>query len=344
MPLLLDQVARDGVHRVGRYRGPDDRVMEVRVVGIRPGDAERGQGARVLAPLVDITLDHDTRRHLAVALEREQVALEELRRIDELKDVFLSAVSHELRTPLTVMSGSVETLRLLGSALEDTERDVLVAAMARNAERLTDLLTDLLDLDRIRRQVLHPVRPPVDLGVLARAAVAELDLGGREVVLDDPGRVVVPADPTMVSRIVANLVANALRHTGGPAPIILRLSRPRPDVARIEVKDDGPGVSDADKLRIFDAFEQGTTGLAGMSGIGIGLNLVLRFAHLHDGRAWVEDVPGDGARFIVELVAPGDGATPTHPYERPGAAGTVGSERGGPADANSSPRHPEVAP
>src|SRR5581483_11717316 len=107
----------------------------------------------------------------------------------------------------------------------------------------------------------------------------------------------------MVERIVDNLLANAARHT--PTGSLVSLSvRRNGDGVLIAVEDDGPGVPDDLKERIFEIFDRGRADSAAVPGTGIGLSLVAQFAALHGGCAWVEDRPGGGASFRVVLPSP----------------------------------------
>jgi signal transduction histidine kinase len=108
----------------------------------------------------------------------------------------------------------------------------------------------------------------------------------------------VQADPTMVERIVENLLANAVKHTPGDARIWIRVER-TDEGALIAVEDDGPGIRPEDRERIFEPFVQGEG--SGVSGAGVGLALVAKFAELHDGRAWVQERAGGGSSFRVLL-------------------------------------------
>jgi signal transduction histidine kinase len=109
----------------------------------------------------------------------------------------------------------------------------------------------------------------------------------------------VDADEGMLERIVVNLLANTVKHTPVDSRIWVRVG-PTDEGAELVVEDDGPGIVDEEKERIFQPFRQGA---AASTGSGVGLALVARFAELHDGRAWVQDRPGGGASFHVTIAA-----------------------------------------
>jgi PAS domain S-box-containing protein len=249
--------------------------------------------------LIDITERIQTEQAVRRAYEREREAADRLRSLDEMKNAFLNAVSHELRTPLAALLGFALTMEQQGEALAREERLDLVSRMARNARKLDRLLSDLLDLDRLRRGVLEPQRRLVDVGALARTVVEEAQLDPGRIEIDAPP-VVAAVDGPKVERILENLVANAVKHTG-PATRIWVTVRSEDSGVLIVVEDEGTGVRDDLKGQVFEPFRQGDEVRSHAPGAGIGLSLVALFAELHGGRAWVEDRPGGGASFRVVL-------------------------------------------
>lgn len=271
----------------------EGRIWNTRMEPLRSGD---GAVIGTIGMTIDIT---ERKRHevaLAAALEMERRAAEQLRAVDEMKDSILSAVSHELRTPLAGLLGLLITYRTHHLAGTEMGESVIERAEA-NAERLTKLLLNLLDLDRIRRNVLEPQRHPTNLVRLVQEMLAMMD---AEIELDVPEHGLVRnVDAAQVERIVENLVANATKHAGRDARIVVRLE-PAGEGVLLTVTDDGPGIPDEQKDAIFEPFARGATTA---KGTGVGLALVRRFAELHDGRAWVEDRPGGGSSFRVWLRA-----------------------------------------
>ncbi len=262
--------------------------------------------------LVDITQQRRA-DELERALEREREESERLRTEDEMKTTFLQAVSHDLRTPLAAILGLAVTLERTDIELGEGEAQDLARRIANNARRLERIVTDFLDLERLERGVATPVFRSIDLGALVREFVANSELvAGRRLALD-VAPLTVEGDPTMLERIVENLLANAVKHTPGDSRIWVRLER-EDDGALLIVEDDGPGVSSDERGTIFEAFRQGAGAGAGS---GLGLALVARFAALHDGRAWVQERPGGGASFRVSLAAHPGGGAPAPPPDEP---------------------------
>jgi two-component system, chemotaxis family, CheB/CheR fusion protein len=251
--------------------------------------------------LYDVTDQKEAAEALRRAYDREREAVARLQSLDEMKNAFLSAVSHELRTPLAAVLGYAVTLQEADDSLSGEERREAIDRLAVNARKLHRLLEDLLDLDRLARGIVDPRRHPIDVAVVARGALAEVDLGGRDVETEIVS-VVADLDGPKVERIVENLLVNAGKHSPPGTPIRM-VVRPEDRGVLIAVEDRGPGVPDGLKADVFEPFVRGPERPAHSPGAGIGLSLVSRFAELHGGRAWIEDRPGGGASFRVFLPA-----------------------------------------
>jgi PAS domain S-box-containing protein len=281
------------------WNHPDGRRLEVQFHEV-PLRGPSGRLEGVLGVVRDVTGQRRRQRALSSALDLERAVAEELRRVDQLRQVFLQAVSHELRTPLTSVLGFGATLRERGGQLPGATVSELADRLHRQATRMQVLLDDLLDVDRLSRGVLTLDRRAVDVGALVERLCGER--------ADDPRLEVdvVPCtaevDAAKVERIVDNLVGNARRHAGVMARVRVRVVAGDP--VRIEVDDDGPGVEASLRPTVFEPFAQGRTASGDPSpGTGIGLTLVAAFAELHGGRAVVGDSDLGGARFVVELPA-----------------------------------------
>jgi PAS domain S-box-containing protein len=224
----------------------------------------------------------------------------ELVRADAIRSAFLRATSHELRTPLTVVAAIAETLARRGDEIGSEQRGLLLERQRVNAERLSCLIEDLLDVDRLEAGIVEPHRAEHALHEVVEQIAVEQELGGRRLELDlDP--VVAHVDRPKVERIVANLLANAVRHTPQDTTISVVL-RAHGEVVQLIVEDDGPGIDPEVRERIFEPFVQGPESASHPSpGTGLGLTLVRELAELHGGRAHVTDRPGGGTRFEVAL-------------------------------------------
>lgn len=235
---------------------------------------------------------------LVKAFKGEQKVAEQLREIDQMRNAFLMAISHELRTPLTSVVGYST---LLKESIEDmTAEDVRVCvnAMASQSKRLERLLVDLLDIERMARGTLQPTLKDTEVRETVRTVLHNMNVAGR-VTMDVKGPAHACIDAALVERMLENLISNALKHTPADARIWVRAVR-RDGELRLTVEDNGPGVPDEIKERIFEPFEQGEVP-EHAPGTGVGLTLVSQFAKLHGGRAWVEDRRGGGASFRVVL-------------------------------------------
>jgi PAS domain S-box-containing protein len=222
----------------------------------------------------------------------------ERRKVDELRDSILSTVSHELRTPLTSIIGFAITLRERGGGLAERTRREMIDHLAQQANKLDNLLSDLLDLDRLRRGFVQPSFRATDIGTLVTQVASSHVSDTHEIDVR-----VVPAvaevDAPKVERIIDNLLANAVSHTPAGTPISVRVETGS-DGVLIVVDDSGPGVPEEHREGIFEIFNRGGDN-DGTPGTGVGLSLVAQFTALHGGRAWVEQSPGGGASFRVLL-------------------------------------------
>ncbi|MCA1840429.1 MAG: ATP-binding protein [Actinomycetota bacterium] len=258
-------------------------------------DSERGRFA--LAVIRDISDRKAAQAAMRVSLEKEQESLERLKTVDEMKNAFLTAVSHDIRTPLAIIVGISSTLKR-HPEIETQQREDFLDKLEASSHKLEGLLTDLLDVDRLYRGTIEIHRRPTHLGLLIRNLIDRMETRGRRVNIEAP-EIEVNVDPSKVERIIENLVTNAVRHTEAESEITVTASRYQ-DSILIEVADSGQGIPDPDKASVFRAFHR-LDGANPSPGAGLGLALVTRFAELHGGRAWVEDLEGGGSCFKVLL-------------------------------------------
>ena len=214
---------------------------------------------------------------------------------DDPQSTIIAALAHDMRRYLTVIIGMSETALKRGAELSEPDRKVLLEATLRNARRLEALLHDIADVQRFDAKGWILRRTPTNVRTLIDEMVPGFDLGGRALTVSGNGPRV-DIDPDLLRRIMENLVQNAKQHTPEGSAIIIKTDSNKAG-SHITVEDTGPGVPDVMKDRVFEAFSSAKVGG------GLGLALVQRFAAAHGGRAWVEDAPGGGARFRVDLPA-----------------------------------------
>ncbi|MEX2394986.1 MAG: MASE1 domain-containing protein [Actinomycetota bacterium] len=272
-------------------------------VDVSLSPVETDTGFVVLALVRDASERRQGEEALRTALDRERDASEHLRKLNDAKNAFLSAVSHELRTPLTAILGFAELLKddSVRSSREMTTE--LIDRVFSSANRLGDLLGDILDIDRLSRGVLEPRRRSSSLYRLIDHAIEAIDTSTHPLTLDVK-EATIYVDPAQAERIIENLVTNAIKYTPGETPITLRARGTPDDGLMLVVSDDGPGIPSDLRATIFDPFVRGDSGNAYSQGTGIGLALVDRFAQLHGGRAWLEESPSGGASFHVHMPGP----------------------------------------
>jgi two-component system, OmpR family, sensor kinase len=222
-----------------------------------------------------------------------ETAVEEARASEAATRRFLADASHELRTPIAALQASVETL--LREQPERPDRDRLEAAVARDSERLGRLVDDLLGLARLEA---HPNRTPTDLASIARALVDEAHMRAPQatITLSADGDTTVRGDPDALERVLRNLIDNALAAIEPKGRIDVQVRR-RNGYVRALVADDGPGVPEDQRQRIFERFVRLDPGKPGH---GLGLAIARRIAQQHQGDLTCEPTP-DGASFTLRL-------------------------------------------
>ena len=215
---------------------------------------------------------------------------------------FLADASHELRTPLTSIQGFAELFRL-GSDRETAQGVDLPVIMRRIEEesaRMKTLVEELLLLARLDQN--RPIeRVPVDLAILAADACSDAVAAApdRPVALDAPEPVVILGDRDHLRQAIANLVANALRHTPAGTPVDVS-ARIEGGAATVVVRDHGGGLDGEALAHVFDRFWQADHARVG-HGAGLGLAIVAGIAAEHAGTATAANVPGGGAMFTLRL-------------------------------------------
>jgi len=228
----------------------------------------------------------------------------ERKRIDQLKDEFIGLVSHELRSPLTVIIGAINTALSESDHLSPEELRRLLEDAAIEAESLSHLLGNLVELSRAQahRLLLYP--EPVDARHLTEQVIERLksSFPTHQIKVDFPADFPrLKADPLRVERILYNLLENALKYSPPESRISVR-AKVEGEMGVIGVSDEGPGISPEDRARLFQPFSRLHESMAqGKAGTGLGLLVCQRLVEAHGGTIWVNSEPGKGSTFYFTL-------------------------------------------
>ncbi|MCF6265756.1 MAG: PAS domain S-box protein [Desulfuromusa sp.] len=215
-------------------------------------------------------------------------------------DAFVSTVSHDLRSPLTPLIGFAELLEeRYREQLDDIGREC-ITEIKKTAEKMKDLLEDLLTLSRVGQ--MKSADQPLDATEIAEDVLLEL----ADKVLEHQAKVKIDKLPeiemaeSLLADLFRNLLGNALKYAVQNNPHIEISGQEFSDRIRFMVVDHGPGIAEKERETIFEPFKRGSSS-KGFPGTGIGLATVAKIARVSGGHAWVEETPGGGATFIVDL-------------------------------------------
>jgi len=288
-------------------------------VPLRLGEATLGvlgAGRRVVRPftLADADLLTTIGQHAVLAIrnarlyqsERETVA--RLRQLEQLKSDFLSTVSHELKTPLTAIKTAIGLLGESGALRSPTEKR-LWQNMQRNEERLSALVSDLLDMAHLESGQMTLSQQALDVSEVVQEAVNTLrplaEAKQQQIMVDLPANpLLVWADRRRLEQVLANLLSNALKFAPQNGQVRVTVSTlpvgpSAPALLCISVSDNGPGIPPEEQAHIFDRFYRGSERRTG--GTGLGLSIAKSLVELHGGQLWVESEVGKGSTFHFTL-------------------------------------------
>jgi len=230
----------------------------------------------------------------------------ERKKIDRLKAEFVSTVSHELRTPLTSIRGALGLV--LGKAsegLSDKARKLLETAN-RNSERLTMLINDILDLEKIESGRLEFNFSPTDLVMIANQAVQSNEgyadkHGVRLVITDMPESAPIRGDESRLMQVFANLLSNAVKYSPPDAAVSVSIQSNQ-DMWRVSVRDNGSGIPEDFRTRIFGRFAQvDSTDSREKGGTGLGLSITKAIIERHDGKIDYQSELKKGSCFYFDI-------------------------------------------
>jgi len=227
------------------------------------------------------------------------------KRLESVRKDFVANVSHELRTPLSVIKGYIETL-VDGRDMPVDDRERFLRTIQRHTERLNSLLEDLLALSRLESINPELHREPTSLSTLITGLIddyrARPTTSGHNLNFAlDPAVSEVLIDPLKITQVFENLLENALKYAprGSHIDISTRL---HPNDVEICIRDNGPGIPEADLPHIFERFYRVDKGRSReKGGTGLGLSIVKHIVQLHGGRVWCESKLGQGTAFFFSL-------------------------------------------
>jgi PAS domain S-box-containing protein len=224
------------------------------------------------------------------------------RTADEIKSTFISIVSHELKTPVALIKGYASTLRRDDVHWDKTVVQDSLAVIEEEADRLTQMIEDLLDASRLQAGGISLNRADVSLPVLStRLAVRfQTQTDRHKIVVDFPKNFpVILGDETRIEQVLSNLISNAIKYSEKGDIIISGTVRPEQVV--VAVRDEGAGIDPRDLPHIFDRFYRADKAVKNTKGAGLGLYLARAIIEAHGGRIWVDPQSDHGARICFSL-------------------------------------------
>ncbi|UQX88736.1 DUF4118 domain-containing protein [Jatrophihabitans telluris] len=326
LPALLDRVretfavrSATVLRRRSETAGPDGFIV-VASVGdnpcVRPeeADVEVPVGEDLILLLCGRTLAAEDQRLLAafaaevaVAYRQRQLSeqadtAERLAQADQARTALLNAVSHDLRTPIASAKAAVSSLRSTDVAWSPSDQAELLSTADSALDRLTSLVTNLLDLSRLQAGALSVLTRPVGLDDVVSRAIPSADGVRLEVSPELPE---VLADPGLLERVVANLVENARRYSPAETPVRVSAAASS-HLVDLQVIDQGPGIPDEAKASVFAPFQRrDDRAVSTGAGVGLGLAIARGFTEAMGGTIRLDDTPGGGLMVTISLpVAP----------------------------------------
>ena len=225
--------------------------------------------------------------------------------VEQMKSDFVSTVSHQLRAPLTSIYGFAETLLRRDVLFGEAERETFLGYIASEAQRLTTIVDTLLSVARLEAGDLHVELVPTDLRDVVSEVVTNVQHGivvnGHEFVLQLPEEpLAASADREKLGQVLANLLDNAVKFSPNGGTVTVEAHR-RAGRVEVRVVDEGQGIPEDERERIFSKFHRSDSSPRGQSGAGLGLFIARGLVRAMGGRIWVDSAEGGGSSFAFEL-------------------------------------------
>jgi PAS domain S-box-containing protein len=225
--------------------------------------------------------------------------------VEQMKSDFVSTVSHELRAPLTSIYGFAETLLRRDVLFGEPERQTFLGYIASEAQRLTSIVDELLGVARLEAGDLQVELVPTDLRAVVSEVVTSVrqsaNVNGHRFVVDLPEEPLsASADREKLGQILTNLLDNAVRFSPDGGTVTVEAHR-RSGHVEVRVVDEGQGIPDAERERIFSKFHRADSSPRAAGGAGLGLFIARGLVTAMGGRIWVDSAEGGGSSFAFEL-------------------------------------------
>jgi len=258
---------------------------------------------RLLDSLSDQTALAIERLHLAEEMDRARMVAE----TEKLRSALLTSISHDLRTPLAAILGSASSLKAYRVSLDVAEQDELLGTIQDEAERLNHFIANLLDMTRLESGALAPNLAAIDLGDVIGSVLRRAPLQLHKVSLDiEPGLPMLKLDPVLFEQVLFNLLDNAAKYAPAGSTITLKARR-ESGAVRLMVLDEGPGLPEEDRERVFDKFYRVRAADKKRAGTGLGLAIARGFMESMGGTITAanrSDRPGLTPGAIFNLTLP----------------------------------------
>jgi two-component system sensor histidine kinase KdpD len=245
---------------------------------------------------------------IALAIERDRLAEQSQKVLvqaetERLRSSLLSSVSHDLRTPLAVIAGASSSLLEGGRSLSEDARREFLQTIVEESNRLALLVDNLLHITRLESGSVNVSKQWYPLEEVVGSALERVkkQLSGRRIQTHLPPELpLVRFDGVLMEQVFINLLENAARYTPSGSEIDISASAENETII-CEVADRGPGLTDDERLRVFDKFYRGSAAAAGQRGAGLGLAICKAVIEAHGGKIWQENRPDGGSRFLFTI-------------------------------------------
>ena len=245
--------------------------------------------------------------HVGQLLENRRMArriasLEAQRELARMQDEFISTISHELRTPLGMIKGYITTLMREDASWDSETRMEFLEIVDEEAERLRELIDNLLDSSRLETGVLGMTLEPIKLPTLIRDSVSRTQSAYPDMEVEielSEDLPTIQADPTRIAQVMDNLLSNANKYAPG-SPIAVRSNR-YDNVVEIGVEDGGPGIPPEHVPHLFERFYRVPEQTSHVRGTGLGLYICRKIIEAHSGEIGVDSKEGTGTRIYFTL-------------------------------------------